>query len=247
MKPSKQLKVQISSDPVPKSWIEYICDDNLRLAIPVGPRFQADLPTLTVSPCNIGEHNIDSKSDSSKWSGTTVWPTVGRKKEAIGDVIGKGRPKSCRCISPGSVECIKSHINAQKIQLQSDLGPAFWKWKFDNMGEEVSKLWNLEEQKKLENVVKMHAKSFGESFIKSALEYLPCQSRETIVSYYLNVHIPGRIAKQTRLSSTTTRIDTDDEPEETPPTKGSRKRLQANHVTSHICKYAKTKYLMGRR
>lgn len=245
MKPSKELHIQKHNDPVPKGWMEYICDDSLRLAIPVGPRFQADLPALPVSPRKNGQHNIHRKSHSSKWLSIKVWPTKGRSLEVCGDVIGKGRPKSCSCISPGSVECVRQHINAKKIQLQSDLGPAFWQWKFDSMGEDVSKLWTLEEQKKFKEVVRMHAKSFGQSLINTALECLPCQSRESIVNYYLNVHILRRIAKQTRLGSS--RIDTDDESEETPPTKGSRKRLQANHVTSSISKYVKTRYLMGRR
>ena len=113
------------------------------------------------------------------------------------------------------------------------------------MGEDVSKLWTLEEQKKFKDVVRIHAKSFGQSSINSALECLPCQSRETIVNYHLNVHILRRIAKQTRLGSSM--IGTDDELEEAPPTESSSKRFQANHITSSISKYAKTKYLMGQR
>ncbi|KAA8543776.1 hypothetical protein F0562_022047 [Nyssa sinensis] len=191
-------------------------------------------------------HNADSESDTSRWLGTRVWPIKGKSIETKGGVIGKGRPDFCLCVSPGSEECVKTHIADNRIQLQFDLGPPFWRWKFDEMGEEVSKLWNSEEQKKFTSLVKMNPVSQGKSFLKPALESLPCQHRKSIVSYYFNVYVPRRISMKTRAGCKI--IDTDDdEAGEASYSKGSRKRCRADSVTSYSSKYVKTRYLTGRR
>ncbi|KAI5675047.1 hypothetical protein M9H77_05997 [Catharanthus roseus] len=233
MAPSEQEKIRID-------WLEYISNENLRLAIPVGCRFQADLP-----PSN-GASDDDINSDCTKWLGTKVWPSdegrINRETDA-GNLIGKGRPNEiCQCSCPGSIQCVKRHTTAKKLKLQSDLGSAFWKWEFDNMGENVSESWSLEEQKKFENIVKLNANSYGQILINSALEYLPSRSRKDIVSYYLNVHIQRRMSKQIRLGCSS--VDTDDETEKTPSNKSSRKKLEAYPVALND---RMSQYLIGKR
>ncbi|KAM7527699.1 hypothetical protein LguiB_031109 [Lonicera macranthoides] len=223
--------------PNPKSWFDFVNDDKLRLAIPVGPRFQADLPEWT-GPLN-------NKSNSSKWLGTTIWPIKEWCLKNKGDVLGQGRPDFCLCLSPGSIECVKCHVLEKRMQLVLDLGPAFWRWKFDEMGEEVSKLWNLDEEKEFENLVRMNPTSQGKGFLKPALERLGSQSQKTIVSYYFNVYKPRQISALTRSGCMT--VDTDDEASETPCSKVSRKKCLADNVSSYGCKYVKTRYLKGCR
>ncbi|CAL5353105.1 unnamed protein product [Camellia sinensis] len=229
--------------PMPTKWIEYINDDRLRLAIPVGPRFQAEIPAWTGPPHKDCSHN---ESDTSKWLGIQVWPIKGNGPDTKAGVVGKGRPEFCPCVSPGSIECVKRHVTDKRLQLQFGLGPAFWKWRFDEMGQDVSKLWNLEEQRKFDYLVKSNPISQGKSFLKPALERLPSQHREAIVSYYFNVYVPRRMSIQTRAGCKITDTD-DDETDEAPHSKSSRKRCRADSVTSSSSKYVKTRYLTGRR
>ncbi|KAK2967074.1 hypothetical protein RJ640_015294, partial [Escallonia rubra] len=83
------------------------------------------------------------------------------------------------------------------------------------MGEEVSNLWNLWEQKKFESLVKTNPVSTGKSFLKPAFKCLPSQCRETIVNYYFNVYLPRRMSTLTRSGCEI--VDTDDEASEDAP------------------------------
>lgn len=241
MQKPKQLEPQALEKPLPTKWVDYIRDDRLRLAIPVGPHFQADIPHCTGPP-----HSSYSESSTSRWLGTQIWPIKDTSPDTKAGLIGKGRPDFCQCLSPGSIECVKSHVKEKRIQLQFDLGPAFMKWKFDQMGQDVSRLWSLEEQKKFDFLVKTNPISEGKSFLKPAVESFPSQTRETIVSYYLNVYIPRRMSIQTRAGFQTVDTD-DDESGQAPNSNSSRKRYRADIVASSGCKYARTRYLTGRR
>ncbi|KAL0434656.1 UNVERIFIED_CONTAM: AT-rich interactive domain-containing protein 1 [Sesamum radiatum] len=245
MKLLKQLDIQNIEKQKRIDWFSFVIDDCVRLVVPVGPRFQVDVPSWSIHASRAGLTVGDSESDNTKWLGTQIWPVRGRNREVDFNVVGKGRPETCECAYHGSVECVRWHIFDKRCQLQIDLGPAFWKWKFDSMGEDVSKLWSSEEQKKFECIVKTNSKLQGRNFIKSSLECFPCQTRESIVSYYLNVYLPRRIGAQTRLGGLT--VDTDDDSEGIPPLKRSRKRFHANSLTSTNPKHVKTTYLRARR
>ncbi|KAK4412381.1 hypothetical protein Salat_2885000 [Sesamum alatum] len=245
MKLLKQPDIQSIERQKPTDRFAFITDDCVRLVVPVGPRFQVDVPSWPLPASRTCLTVGDSESDNSKWLGTQIWPVKGRNRKIDFNVSGKGRPETCECAYQGSVECVRRHIFDKRLQLQIDLGPALWKWKFDSMGEDVSKLWNSQEQKKFECIVKTNSSSLGRNFIKSALECFPCQTRESIVSYYLNVYLPRRIRAQTR--SGCMMVDTDDDSEGIPPLKGSRKRFQADSLTSSNSKHVKTMYLRARR
>ena len=106
------------------------------------------------------------------------------------------------------------------------------------MGQEVSKLWNLEEQKQFDCIVKMNPISEGKNFLKSALECFRTQGRETIVNYYFNVYVPRRLSIKTRAGIKI--VDTDEE-EDGKDSKSSRKRYRADSGKF------RTRYLTGRR
>ncbi|CAK9164243.1 unnamed protein product [Ilex paraguariensis] len=239
MQKSKPVNIQIFKKPVSINWLEFITEDSVKLAIPVGPRFQADVP-------NWNGHVGDSELETSRWLGTRIWPVRGSCPETNCNAIGRGRPDFCSCITPGSIECVRRHVIDKRSELEYDLGTVFWKWKFDMMGESVSKLWNLDEQKKFALLVKTNPISQGKTFLNPALECFLSHFRESIVSYYFNVYIPRRIAVQTR--SGFTEVDTDeDEPSETSYSKGCRKRCLADSVAPRSSEYVKTRYLTRRR
>ncbi|XP_047313456.1 AT-rich interactive domain-containing protein 1-like [Impatiens glandulifera] len=223
------------------SWFEFISPD--KAAIPVGPPFQAQIPNYTGPPSS--DHTSHSYADQLKWLGTKDWPintgqnqpeTEEEEEEEVGVMIGKGRDDNCTCTVPGSIECVKCHILEKRKQLLSDLGPAFGNWSFDTMGDGILKSWNMMEQNKFVNLVKMNPASF----VKQSHEILPSKKREEIIGYYFNVYVPRRLSKQTRLGCKN--IDSDDD-EFTVPNSNSEKL--ANRLKSN--KDAKTKYLTGRR
>lgn len=185
--------------------LNLIGDHLERIIVPVGPFFQADVPEWT-GPCNVKDD-----SESTRWLGTRIWPCeVGKTKINAKDV-GKGRPDSCSCISPGSIECIRRHTLEKRLFLQCDLGTAFFSWKFDEMGEQISKSWTPEQQKKFESLARTKSSSNGKGFLKHASKCFPYKCPKSIMNYYFNVYIPRRISMQTRLSLK--QVDDSDEDE----------------------------------
>ncbi|KAJ7961292.1 At-rich interactive domain-containing protein 2 [Quillaja saponaria] len=176
-----------------------------RPVIPIGPKFQAEIPkwgNLAKKGKFADGCSGDSELDS-KWLGTRIWPSIQKNMKntltKAQKAIGKGRPDSCLCASPGSSKCHKDHIAEARLRLQSEMGTsAFLSWKFDEMGEVVSKSWTLKEQKKFESLVKMNPLSSGTNFWKLALREFPSKSMKGIVNYYYSVFIPRRMSLETR-------------------------------------------------
>lgn len=222
----------------PVDWLKYL-DDCPPLVIPVGPRFQADVPEWR------GPSTSDF--DSSKRLGTRVWPVQDSITAKEGGKVGKGRPDACTCSSPGSPQCIKRHISEERSRLQSDLGSAYKSWKFDEMGEDVAKSWSWRQEKRFDSIVKTNPLSEGKSFLKPAESSFSSKTREDIVSYYLNVYVPKRISMVTRSGGKV--LDSDDDEVEmgqtTPNAKSSLKRSRPSGASS--TKLAKSHYLTGRR
>ncbi|CAK9154470.1 unnamed protein product [Ilex paraguariensis] len=188
--------------------LNFIGDHLQRTVIPVGPHFQADVPDW-IGPVNKGILRGEyCDSETLRWLGTRVWPNEDTNKESTGKAVGKGRPDSCSCVSPGSTDCSRIHILEQRLLLQYDLGPTFFSWKFDEMGEEVSKSWTLKEQQSFDSLVKVSPPSKGKNFLKHALKCFPCKCKRNILSYYFNVSIPRRMSMEIR--SSLHQVDSDD-------------------------------------
>ncbi|KAI5675046.1 hypothetical protein M9H77_05996 [Catharanthus roseus] len=187
-----------------KSWIELVTETEPEYAIPVHPRFQAQLPDWT------GKRQ---DPESEKWLGRRIWPPQeGEETSNTGSMqgrseIGKGRPEKCSCKSHGSVKCANTHVTEERNSLKIALGSAFEGWGFDKMGEDVSKTWFPREEKKFEATVKKLLASGDKSSMEAAT--IRGKDRKSLVSYYFNVYLPRRMGKLTR--SGVAQIDTDDE------------------------------------
>ncbi|KAL2461544.1 AT-rich interactive domain-containing protein 2 [Abeliophyllum distichum] len=185
-----------------------LCSNYHRNEIPIGPLFQADIPD------SCGE----AYDNDSNWVGTLIWPL--EKVEANltlieGDPIGKGRQESCRCQSPGSVECVRFHVGEKRMMVKLELGSAFYGWKFDSVGEEVALSWTKEEEYKFQDIVKSKPSSLEKYIWDELFNGLPCKGRESLVSYYYNVFLLQRRGYQNRTS--TSDIDSEDEESELGP------------------------------
>ncbi|KAG8376994.1 hypothetical protein BUALT_Bualt09G0122100 [Buddleja alternifolia] len=219
----------------------FIGDHIQRKVMPVGPRFQADVPEWS-GPVNKSVYNSDS--DNSKWLGFRVWPIEIGNMKTTSRTIGKGKPDSCRCVSSGSADCIRHHIMEKRLLLQCELGPAFFSWKFDEMGEQVSNLWTVKEQQTFESLVKTRPSSNGKTFLKRALKCFPKKDRKDIINYYFCVYIQKRMSLQRSLPSMK-QVDTDDEDEdgdEESNNMGLQKRKSEGR-TVVSCKVVKSRFL----
>ncbi|XP_038981040.1 uncharacterized protein LOC120103897 [Phoenix dactylifera] len=183
----------------------------LKKRIGVGASFQADVLEWTGLPSvkDFSEDNEDL--DDSRWLGTRVWPLESDDRRTSEVTIGKGRPDSCACASPGSIACIRSHVSSARLQLQSDLGQAFFSWEFDGMGEDVSKLWTHGEQMSIDPLERLNPESYCMTFWKLAEKCFTSKSRQDLVRYYFNVFIPRRMSYQSSLPSAEVNSEEDDD------------------------------------
>ncbi|KVH95396.1 AT-rich interactive domain-containing protein 2-like [Cynara cardunculus var. scolymus] len=167
---------------------------------------------------------VISESDP-KWLGTRMWPPPDgnyQKHEKGLVVIGKGRQSSCRCSVPGSADCVRFHIAENRSRVKHTLGPLFYKWKFNHMGEEASVSWSLEEESKFKSLVVKarqelthRSKSRHEimsNFWRRASESIPSKTKDILVSYYFNVFVLRRRSYQNRIMPEN--IDSDDDEQE---------------------------------
>ncbi|GER30333.1 ARID/BRIGHT DNA-binding domain [Striga asiatica] len=172
--------------------------------VSVGPLHQAVVPEWT---------GVISESDS-KWLGTRMWaPTDCEKKSMLDkvDSIGKGRPHSCDCLFPNSVECIRFHVAEERLKLKRELGVIFYRWRFDRMGEEVSLSWTEDEEKRFKDMMRSYA-AFPNKFWNNSFRFLLCKTRENLVSYYFNVFLVNKRSYQNRV--TPKDVDSDDDEKE---------------------------------
>ncbi|XP_019100647.1 PREDICTED: AT-rich interactive domain-containing protein 1-like isoform X1 [Camelina sativa] len=193
-------------------------DEEDRPCALVGSEFQADVPEWT---------DITPESDS-KWLGTRIWPlTKEQSKNNLlieRDRIGKGREDSCGCHNPGSIECVKFHIRAKQDKLKLELGPAFYMWCFDVMGEGTLQYWTDIELKKIKSLMSFPP-SLSQAFFDQAKTILSSKSRGKIVSYYYNVTLLQYRANQSR---TTHDIDSDTDQFFIGATENENPTLEAN-------------------
>ncbi|KAK9124414.1 hypothetical protein Sjap_014016 [Stephania japonica] len=196
-------------------------DEYTRMAIPVGPRFQARVMDWSGPLKMTNSSNVNGNLDDSKWLGTKIWSIEGIDIETSTEMIGKRRHHPCSCDSPGSIECTNHHITQERDRLKSEIGLAFFSWKFNEMGEQVSRSWTLQDQNRFQSLLKGNPMSNSKAFWKTAFKCFPGKSRKNIVSYYFNVHVLRQISRQTRLPGVIVDTDNEDDDEAVHKSKNS--------------------------
>ncbi|KAF6998157.1 hypothetical protein CFC21_014300 [Triticum aestivum] len=195
----------------------------------VGSNYQAVVPQWTgFPPENYGD------PETLKWLGTNIWPPENENKitRTYHDPIGKGREYVCSCNVPRSVECVRFHIAERRLQLRRELGPAFYQWGFDHMGEEVALSWTDEEEASFKAVMQTYAPSPARNLwnhLQSSFRWKP---RKELVSYYFNCFLLRRRCYQNRTAPK--KIDSDDEEE-------TEFRFLGNRMGQSATKYDSTK------
>lgn len=176
-------------------------DEPQEKQVSVGPLFQASVPEWT---------GVVLESDS-KWLGTRIWPLVDGEHNSVVEMnsCGRGRQDSCGCRLPGSVECIRFHIAENRMKLKLELGPVFFHWRFDRMGEEVSLGWTVEEEKRFRDMV-IFNRFLSAGFWGSACKSFLGKKREDFVSYYFNVFLVSRRSYQNHVTPRDINSDDDE-------------------------------------
>ncbi|CAL0304497.1 unnamed protein product [Lupinus luteus] len=176
-----------------------------KLVIPIGPRFQAEIPQWD-DLTNTRQYNIDA--DDSKWFGNEICP-MPNVMNTNTKGAGNGSPELCSCEIPGSIDCVQLHISEARERLKLEIGATFSSWKFDEMGEDVSKSWTMDEQKEFEMLTGINKQSKDMDFWKTAMKKFPSKPLKNMINYYYNVCIPRRMRTATRASFGM--IDSDDD------------------------------------
>lgn len=192
----------------------FLCLERMpRKRIPIGPYFQAVVPSwdgLPKQSGNVACSSVDDLEDS-RFLGTQIWPIRGGRKVVNKERIGKGR-STCFCEFRGSIECVRFHIHEERERLKSELGSSFFTWRFDDMGEDVSRSWAPAEERKFRALVRLNPVSLGKNFWNHLPSCFPSKSMEMLVSYYFNVFVLRRRSIQNR--ATPEQIDSDDDESE---------------------------------
>ncbi|XP_015692458.2 AT-rich interactive domain-containing protein 1-like [Oryza brachyantha] len=184
-----------------------------RKKIGVGEHFQAEIPDWTEPPSDeLTRYKNDP--NSSKMLGIRIWPPEGEVLQTDNTVVGQGRIESCKCPYPGSFFCRQHHTDVARDQLRSELGQAFTEWRFDSMGEEVSKMWTREEQLKFNALERLVPVLDQKSFWAVASKHFATKTRIDLVRYYLNVFLMRRVLSQCRLNLLEIDSDEDEAEEE---------------------------------
>lgn len=162
--------------------------------VPEGPKHQAQVEEWT--------GGFSSASDT-KWLGTLIWPL--KNEEGFDETVGKGRPESCNCVIPNSIECTRFHIAEKRMELKRELGTVFFQWRFNEMGEEVSLRWTVKEEKMFKEMIIADSLNFWEKAVKC----FNGKKRQQLVSYFFNVFLINKRRYQNRVTARD--INSDDE------------------------------------
>ncbi|XP_017219409.1 uncharacterized protein LOC108196579 [Daucus carota subsp. sativus] len=198
--------------------------------VPIGPDYQAEVPewcpfgAKESSVCSYPAETIIAGPETSrmkpsdsfdsevdiKFGGICVTPMPDMELITFDDYkIGYGR-KGCSCVDPGTITCVRHHVFQAREDLRRLVGQeCFTGLGLHEMGEVVAEKWSEEEEQIFEEVIISNPSSAGKNFWDCLSAVFPSRTTMEIVSYYFNVFMLRKRAKQNRSKSMN--IDSDDD------------------------------------
>ncbi|XP_039130592.1 uncharacterized protein LOC120266986 [Dioscorea cayenensis subsp. rotundata] len=184
-----------------------ICfDPPILRCVPVGPDHQADIPVWVPSSsknssgpaCAESTINQNNGDTTDKWVGTCIIPMPDFDLLKTLEDVGAGRRLSdCTCGDEGSVICVRQHVMEAREKLKMVLGKDnFDALGFSYMGENVASKWNEEEEVLFHEIVFANPPSLGKNFWNYLPRAFPHRSNKEFVSYYFNVFMLRKRARQ---------------------------------------------------
>ncbi|XP_074322926.1 uncharacterized protein LOC141659894 [Apium graveolens] len=171
--------------------------------VPIGSDYQADIPEWR-------SYGSNDSGVNNKFCGTCVTPMPAMELIMCDDYkSGYGR-SICICVDPGSITCVRHHVVKAREDIRRLVGQeCFAGLGLNEMGEVVAERWSEEDEQIFEEVVMSNTSSAGKNFWDRLSEVFPSRTEMEIVSYYFNVFMLRKRAKQNRSKSMN--IDSDDD------------------------------------
>ncbi|XP_060172579.1 uncharacterized protein LOC132603497 isoform X1 [Lycium barbarum] len=197
--------------------------------VPIGPDFQAELPewsghsskdepimeetheNMNLPSQALESYRVDHFCDENKLAGTCIIPMHNAELPADkGEIAGVERVE-CSCEDKGSMKCVRLHIKEAREKLKISLGEeTFVRLGFCGVGEVVTEKWREEEGDLFHEVVFSNPASLGKDFWNKLAIKFPSRTRKELVSYYFNIFILRKRAKQNRFDPSNVDSDNDE-------------------------------------
>uniref|UniRef100_J3LPY1 Myb-like domain-containing protein n=2 Tax=Oryza brachyantha TaxID=4533 RepID=J3LPY1_ORYBR len=176
----------------------------LSMTVPGGSESCADLSYSSVSTSGSSPRDEDSEND--KWIKHCVIPTpISCSVTWVG-----GYEKHCGCSDEGSIRCVRQHVMESRENLKRRFGEdIFRELGLSEMGEDIARRWTDEEESLFHRVVYSNPPSLGKNFWHFLPRALPGKTSMELVSYYFNVFMLRKRARQNR--SEPLHVDSDDD------------------------------------
>ncbi|CAL9193040.1 uncharacterized protein LOC135615372 [Musa acuminata AAA Group] len=167
--------------------------------------FASTLPSETTPPSS--NHVVD-EVESDRWVGTCAMPLP--ESALLASNVLVLQCKDCGCPDEGSIRCVRQHVMETREKLKKQLGQdKFIELGFGDMGEVVAQKWTEEEEQLFHEIVLSNPASLGKNFWDKLPQVFPTRSSKELVSYYFNVFMLQKRAKQNRLDPL--HVDSDDD------------------------------------
>lgn len=202
----------------PRDIYSVLLDHPPRKLVSVGPDHQADVPewapkgfSKSSGGLDESDAHVDDDENGVKLVGTCVIPTPDMELPGYSCCGNEGTRNFCNCLDMGSIRCVRQHVMEAREALRENLGQKiFEELGFCDMGEEVAKKWNEEEEQTFHEVVLSNAASEGKNFWDHLPAIFPSRTKKDLVSYYFNVYMLRKRAKQNRFEPLNIDSDNDE-------------------------------------
>ncbi|XP_050376477.1 uncharacterized protein LOC126793890 [Argentina anserina] len=181
----------------------FLLDHSPRKSASIGPEHQAVIPQWGV---------VDSDLENEKrLMGTCVIPMPESQLSTDNEfIVGNGRT-DCSCEDRASIRCVRQHILEAREKLTKNVGPEkFAELGFCDMGEQVAEKWSDDEENLFHQVVFSNPASLDKNFWDNLSAVFPSRTKKEIVSYYFNVFMLRKRARQNRYDPVNVDSDNDE-------------------------------------
>ncbi|KAL6175444.1 hypothetical protein ACLB2K_052085 [Fragaria x ananassa] len=199
----------------------FLLDHSPRKSASIGPEHQAVIPlwgaygvnnTSSSSHLDTSQAVVDSDLENEKrLMGTCVIPMPNSELSTdCESIVGRGRT-NCSCEDRASIRCVRQHILEAREKLIKNIGPErFAELGFCDMGEQVAEKWSDYEEKLFHQVVFSNPASLDKNFWDNLSAVFPLRTKMEIVSYYFNVFMLRKRARQNRYDPVNVDSDNDE-------------------------------------